>query len=136
MNLRLLSNLKYKLIRSQDLGEIWEYFWDHFGEDQNFIVLGRSTRHEFLEKVLKQVARKMFGKRARLTHVMFFRVPKQRFIHGTCRLDGKLSSVMYFEDIRAGCVAVVTSDVESESETQLARFKASSTPRRVSFSMN
>ena len=134
MDLRLLSNLKYKLITSQDLGEIWEYFWDHFGEDRHFMVLGRNTRHEFLEKVLKRVGRKIFGKRARLTHVMFVRLSKQRFIHGTCRLNGKLSSVMYFEDIRVGCVAVVTSDIKSE--TQLARFSARSSPKRVTFSIN
>ena len=117
MNLELLATLKDKLIHAPKLADVMNYFFDHFGEDPEFIGLGEATRHVFLEAVLAEVARQIFGGDAAVLDLMLTRLPDHRFIHGGGVLNGRLANVLYFEDVAVGLVCVATTP-----ETKLARF--------------
>lgn len=136
MNLSIISRLKQKLITAKDLGSVWEYFWDYIDEHPDFMQLGSPARHRFLEKVLREIGRKAFDKRVRLTKPMLIRLPKYRFIHGSCQLNGHLASVLFFEELQMGLVAIVISDYPGE--TQIVRFTSlkAENQNRWSFSLN
>lgn len=134
MNLSIIGRLKQKLITAKDLGSVWEYFWDYIDENPEFMQLGRPARHRFLEKVLREIGRKLFKKRVRLSKPMLIRLPKYGFIHGSCQLNDHLASVLYFEELQMGLVAIILSDYPSE--TQIVRFTSKKTEKRWSFSLN
>jgi hypothetical protein len=128
MDLNLLDTLKEKLVHARDFSEVWAYFFDHFGEDPEFIACGERARHSFLEAVLTQVGSELFGRKVPVSHLLLTRLPERQFLHGGFSLNGRLANVIYFEDIQVGLIAVVLS--MSSGETRLARF--SGRPRPVS----
>jgi hypothetical protein len=134
MDLTLLTTLKDKLLHTKDFTQIWEYFFDQFGEDPAFIALGERTRHPFLETVLEQVGRQLFGKPVTVAKLLLTRLPEQQFLHGGCTLNGKLANVIYFEDIHMGLLAVVLS--VTPSDTKMVRFTGQPMPANWSPSQN
>lgn len=120
MDLSLLATLKETLVHATNLSDVWTYFYDHFGEDPQFIALGQRARHPFLETVLGEVGRQLFGKTVPVDNLLLTELPEHQFVHGGCTLGGRLANVMYFEDIRMGMLAVVVSF--TSSETKMVRF--------------
>ncbi len=120
MDLTLLETLKDKLVHTTDFGKVWEYFLDHFGEDPDFIAHSEETRDAFLEAVLVQVGGQLFPGKVELANLLLTRVPGHGFLHGGCTLNGKLTNVLYFEDVRMGLLCVLPS--LSAGETKLVRF--------------
>jgi hypothetical protein len=119
MDLELLAVLKDKLVHATQFTDVINYFFDHFGEDPEFIDLGEQTRHAFLESVLAEVGYQMFGSRVAVMDLLLTRVPGRHFIHGGGILNGRVATVLYFEDIAVGLIAVASA---SSAETKLARF--------------
>jgi len=119
MDLELLAVLKDKLVHATQFTDVINYFFDHFGEDTEFIDLGEQTRHAFLESVLAEVGYQMFGSRVAVMDLLLTRVPGRYFIHGGGILNGRVATVLYFEDIAVGLIAVASA---SSAETKLARF--------------
>jgi hypothetical protein len=120
MDLSLLETLKHKLTTAKEFSPVFAYFLDHFGEEPAFIALGERTDSPFLEAMLAQIGEQMFGRKTHVRDVLLTRLSEQQFIHGTCTLNGKLTSVLYFEDIRTGLLAVIMSI--TPSDTKLVRF--------------
>jgi hypothetical protein len=119
MDLELLTVLKDKLVHATQFTDVINYFFDHFGEDAEFIGLGEATRHAFLESVLAEVGRQMFGNQVAIMDLLLTRLPERHFIHGGGTLNGRVVTVLYFEDVAVGLVAVAS---PSSKETKLARF--------------
>lgn len=120
-SLKLLSTLKMKMVQANDFGKVMDYFFDHFGENDQFMRLGEPTRHELLEQVLAATAKQTLRtSKVQITNGFFIHLPEQQFLHGACQLNGRLSNFFYFEDIDSGMVAIVTEP--TKSETQIARF--------------
>jgi hypothetical protein len=119
MDLELLTVLKDKLVHATQFTDVINYFFDHFGEDAEFISLGEATRHVFLESVLAEVGRQMFGNQVAIMDLLLTRLPERHFIHGGGTLNGRVVTVFYFEDVAVGLVAVAS---PSSKETKLARF--------------
>jgi hypothetical protein len=119
MDLELLAVLKDKLVHATQFTEVINYFFDQFGEDPEFIGLGEATRHTFLESVLAEVGRQMFGSQTAIMDMLLTRLPEKHFIHGGGILNGRVATVLYFEDVAVGLVAVAS---PISKETKLARF--------------
>jgi hypothetical protein len=120
VDLKLLHTLKQKLTTAKEFSAVFTYFLDHFGEDPEFIEQGERTHSPFLESVLAEVGKQLFGKEVRVADVLLTRLPEYEFIHGACTLGGKLGNVLYFEDVRTGLLVVLSS--LASSETKLVRF--------------
>jgi hypothetical protein len=120
MNLELLAVLKDKLVHAAKFTDVMNYFFDHFGEDPEFIALGEPTRNAFLEGVLAEVGLQMFGNQVAVMDLLLTRVPGRHFIHGGGALNGRMLTLLYFEDIAVGLVAVVAA--AAPADTKLARF--------------
>jgi hypothetical protein len=111
--------LKQKLIAAKQFEEIWDYFFDHFAQNAVFMATGQPIdRHELLEAVLAQVASALFKVDAAVIQIRYVKVPEQRFIHGCGKVNGNLTSVIYFEDIHMGIFNVV----RPNGRTEMARF--------------
>jgi hypothetical protein len=120
LDLTRLATLKDKLIHAGNFNEVFNYFFDHFGENASFIALGERVDDAFLEAVIRQVAGELFPGEVQLQQMLLTRLPEYGFIHGGFTVNGCLGNVLYFEDIRTGLLAIVTSFFPSE--TKLARF--------------
>jgi hypothetical protein len=134
MDLTLLATLKDRLIHAENFSQVWEYFLDHFGQDPDFIALGERTDDPFLEAVLTQVGTELFHREVTPTDFLLTRVPEHQFVHGGCILNGRLTNVLYFEDIYTGLLAVVMS--VTPAETKLVRFTGRRLQRNLAPSQN
>ncbi len=126
MDLSKLATLKAKLATAKDFGDVLGYFLDHFGEDPDFLKLGQPTTDDFIEQVLGQVAGQLFQRSVLIRDLRLIRLPEHEFLHGGFQVQGKLGTLIYFEDERKGLIAIAWS--ESPPETKFARFRGSPVP--------
>ena len=126
-DLSLLETLKEKLLHATDFNEVSTFFFDHFGDNPDFIALGERVEDDFLESVLLQVGTQLFAGPIVLERLLLTRLAEHGFIHGGFTLNGRLGNVIYFEDVRVGLIAVVLS--VSPSETKLVRFTGKPVPK-------
>ncbi len=120
MDLSRLATLKAKLLAAQNFGEILGYFLDHFGDHPEFMDLGEPASDEFLEQALAQVAAQLFQKAVPIRDVRLVRLPEHEFVHGGFLVEGKVGTLIYFEDIHKGLISVAWS--LSPPQTKYARF--------------
>src|SRR5438045_7298872 len=116
MDLSRLATLKEKLVHATQFSDVMNYFFDHFGENPDFFAHGERTSHALLEGILETVAEQLFGRRVPIGHLLLTRLPEYDFIHGGASLGGKPATVLYFEDIFKGPLAVVWSVRPSETK--------------------
>lgn len=107
MDLRLLETLKQKLAKSKDLAEPFEYFIDHFGTDLQFMQMGQSFQAPVLEEFIAGIAQHWFKTNLIRLDQQLVQIPKTSFVHGICRINGRQSNVIYFDDIKVGLVALL-----------------------------
>src|SRR5207244_1562321 len=92
MDLSLLKTLKQQLHEAEQFSDVWDYFMTHFGEVPEFIALGQRGSDPFLEMVLAEVGRQLFGREIRISNLLLTRIPEFGFIHGTVWIEGKLTT--------------------------------------------
>jgi hypothetical protein len=126
MDLSKLATLKAKLLTAKHFGEVTGYFLDHFGDHPAFIKLGEPTTDEFLEQVLEQVAGELFHRPVVVRDLRLVRLPEHEFVHGGFCVEGKVGTLIYFEDARKGLIAVAWS--LAPPETKYARFSGRPVP--------
>jgi hypothetical protein len=137
MDLALLATLKDKLATATNFAEVMVYFFDHFGEDPDFMGQGESGRVPFLETVLAEVGKQLYKDSGRTTLAIDFRLvrlPEQQFVHGAVTLGGKPANVIYFEDVHIGLMTVIWS--LKPPETKYVRFSGRQMPRNLTPSVN
>ena len=122
MNLSLLSQLKRKLIKEDDFSKIWDFFFNHFGEDPAFFRQGQSTEDEVLKASIQEGVDQMFGREVEIQHLILYGLPRHKFIHGGFAEEGRPGTVLYFEDLQMGLSTVPF--MPPNNETKVARFTA------------
>jgi hypothetical protein len=108
MNLEKLNALKQKIQDTQDLAEVWNDFFDHFGQRPEFIQSGQPTRHPKLQQVVQSLGKQAVNPSAAATELLLSEIPAYHFYHGACFLSGKMVSLLYFSDVNVGITAVGT----------------------------
>lgn len=134
MDLSKLVVLRDMLRTATDFSAVFSYFLDNFAESREFIGLGEPTKDPFVESVVGAVGSQIFGKNVAPPHLLLSRVPGHHFLHGGFLMNGKLATVIYFEDVPIGLVAVV--NATAPGETKYARFTRQKPPRRGEPSAN
>jgi hypothetical protein len=120
MDLSKLATLKAKLLTAQNFGEVLGYFLDHFGDHPAFLELGEPTADDFIEQVLEQVAGQLFGRKVAVKNMRLVRLPDHGFTHGGFSVEGKVGTLIYFEDEHKGLISIAWS--LAPPETKYARF--------------
>ena len=65
LDLRKLEDLKEKMQVEEDFGAIWKFFFDHFGENPEFMALGAQADEEmrlFLEPILESICKQLVNR--------------------------------------------------------------------------
>jgi hypothetical protein len=122
MDASQLQELKQKLLHEQELAPVWSFFLSHFGEDPGFIALGERAGNPFVEAVVAQVGRQLFGQDGAVRGLLLTRVADQHFIHGGFSMGARIGGVFYFEDAHIGLVVVA--DAPPSTEVKYARFSS------------
>jgi hypothetical protein len=105
LDLRKLEDLKEKMQVEEDFGEIWKFFFDHFGESPEFMALGAradETMRMFLEPILESICKQLVNREVMAAEFILTEIPDQKFYHGPCLTDAGIAVVFYFEDVKMG----------------------------------
>jgi hypothetical protein len=129
LDLRKLNMLKMKLMQEKELHVVMTYFFDHFGENPDFLDVSKPARHELLEAVIAQTVGPLTGSKSKavLLNFLLLHVDKHQFYHGAFFINGKMANVIYFDDVKMGCIAVLMS---GKGETNFVRFSAQDMPHK------
>ncbi len=119
--LQRLPNLKLKMVSESDLFAIYHYFFDHFGENDEFMQMGVQTSSLMIEQILTEIARSIFNETIRPPkQSRIIRIPERGFLHGSCIFKDRVASFFYFEDIDSGMAAFLS--MSTPGQTEMARF--------------
>jgi hypothetical protein len=129
MDLSPMQELKQKLLHESQLPPVWVYFLDHFGDKQEFRVLGDRVDHPFVEAVVSEVGRQLFGNKHPVRDLILKRIEDQNFIHGGFMIGGHIGGVIFFEDAQMGLVMVA--EMPPSIEVKYARFSGQPLRRRI-----
>ena len=102
-----LEQLKNILATAKDTSTIFEFFLTEFGENLEFMDGGTRSKNEVLEAVLRSVGEEIFGKKGKVKGLKLLNVPDTKFFHGLCEMGGQMATVIYFDDIGMGLVAIM-----------------------------
>lgn len=110
MNAEDIAELRRRMVAATDLSEFHHYFVANFFEDEAFRKMGRPlsvARAELfvricLELYLDGPASDVMAVQANLTEI-----PEFRLVYGVLSLEGKITSILYFEDLDQGLVTVI-----------------------------
>jgi hypothetical protein len=105
VDLQKLEDLKEKMQIEEDFGAIWKFFFDNFGEKEEFMHLGAradETMHKFLEPILENICKQLVNRDVMAAQFILTELPDQKFFHGPCLTDAGIAVVFYFEDLKMG----------------------------------
>lgn len=129
MDLTRMQELKRKLLHDSQLPPVWVYFLDHFGEKEEFRVLGEPINHPFVEAVISEVGRQLFGPKHSVHNLILKRIDDQHFVHGGFTIGSHIGGVFYFEDEQMGLVMVA--ERPPSIEVKYARFSGQPLRRKI-----
>ena len=106
MDLTQMQELKQKLLYEAELAPVWSFFMNHFVDNPEFIALGSQISHPFVEAVVAEVGRQLFGSDGKVNNLRLTQIADQSFIHGGFGMGLHLGGVIYFDDVQMGLVTV------------------------------
>jgi hypothetical protein len=128
MDLSLLETLREQLGKATRFSEVWDFFLTNFGEKPDFFQVGEKIQDEFLEQVLGQVGQSLFGKPVAVEAVQLLGLREHHFIHGSALINRKLTTILYFDDLCKGMLAIAWAI--KPAEMTFARFTGVPMPDR------
>lgn len=115
-----LSALQEKLLTGENFSETYDFFFDHLGENNEFMHMSKKTKHPAIKKIIGAIGEQLFNKKVTVSHFLLLKFPKTGFYHGACFIDGKMGGIIFFEEIDMGMLSVV----KDYPETSFVRFSA------------
>ena len=111
MNWKKLDELKEKMQTVEEFGEAWNFFFDHFAENNEFMSLGHPTKNEMVNKLLREVLKKCSQQHLNkasvvIADMLLIEIPNRHFFHGPAIVDGYMASVFYFDDLKMGMMSL------------------------------
>lgn len=101
--------LKEKIMTAENFNEPWNYFFDHFSGNPAFMNLGKRMESLFLQSIFEEVGERLFRKKVKVTNLLLSRISQHHFVHGACFINGRMASVLYFEDVKMGILSILGS---------------------------
>ena len=109
MKVEHFSTLKEKVLHSENFNEVWKYFFDNFSDNPAFLKMGKATQNPLLQTILEGAAERLFRQKIKVAKLMLNAIPQHHFMHGACFMQGRMASVMYFEDVKVGMLSILGS---------------------------
>jgi len=127
MDLSKLETLRDKMVKAKDFSEVVHYFMDHFGENRDFIALGKAGRSHVVETGLVKLLNQALHREVRFVSMMLMATPGTDFSHGSFMADKGFGMFFYFKDNSMGMVAAQFPELNGQ--TLFARFTAMPLPK-------
>ena len=126
MDISLLETLRVKIATENDFAKIFEYFYDHFGEDPAFFEISEpftAKANDLIVQLVAQIGGAVLKtKQIKLDNLRLLRVADYHFVHGGFMLNGAMGTVIYCDDIQKGMVAL--HKMKKNEPVHFARFSA------------
>jgi hypothetical protein len=120
MDLSRLDELKSRLAGATSFSEVWDFFFDHYG-NAAFMEVGQRTEQPVLQAAIEGIAEQVFKSKHAFVDFLVIEIAEKQFFHGCSMLDnGAMVSYLFFADINMGMAAVVRSPFGGE--TTFGRF--------------
>lgn len=104
-----LETLKDKLRNENEFSKTFQFFFDRVSRDADFMGAGKKVKYAHMKNLLKAVCEELFDETPAITGLFVIRLRRDRFYHGSCFLNGRMTAFFYFEEIDMGMVAVTIS---------------------------
>jgi hypothetical protein len=131
LDLSLLATLRYKIATATKFADVFNYFFDHFGENPEFFEVGELTEDPVLIKLISIVSGELFKtKRIVLTNMRLIEIKSEDFIHGPLIINGSMATVIYCTALQKGILCVKRPN--SGGNTDFVRFSAEMLPPNFS----
>ncbi|MDC3958212.1 hypothetical protein [Polyangium jinanense] len=122
-----MSEVKDKLVRTDDFGHVMDAFFLQLGTKLRFLTKGVRIDEQPLLGALVPMAEQMARRPLRVLEMKLVRLREHRLSHGMLYFSGWLGVVLLFEDIGMGILAMSESDLRGP--TLYGRFKFLATER-------
>jgi hypothetical protein len=103
-----LDELKTMLVRAEDFGAVYNFFFDHVASNREFIEASQRGKNDKLKEILKLIGTELLGKNCALTNLLMLKIRRDNLFHGGGFLNGCISTIIYFSDIDMGMAAINT----------------------------
>jgi hypothetical protein len=103
-----LDELKTMLVKAEDFGAVYNFFFDHVASNREFIEASQRGKNDKLKEILKLIGTEVLGKNCSLTNLLMLKIRRDNLFHGGGFLNGCISTIIYFSDIDMGMVAINT----------------------------
>lgn len=95
----------------EEFGEAWTFFFDHLGENSQFMNLGKPTKNKPVNKTLKEILKKVGQQHLNkpsvlVSNMLLIEIPNRHFFHGPAMVDNYIASLFYFEDVKMGMISL------------------------------
>lgn len=117
-----LERLKMMLVSEKDFSNTYHYFFDLLGDDDNFMKLEKWEENSDFEGIIQAVGKAFLEEEVIVDGFLLMSLPKQRFAHGLCQVNGNLTTFFFFYEISMGMVAMVNPG--GKGDALFARFTA------------
>lgn len=101
-----VETLKTVLSTGTEFGKVFHHFFDHLGADPGFLDAGKRAKNPRLKTIVREAVEKALNEKTEITNLMLIKMAKEKFYHGTCFLNGRMATVLYFEDLDMGMIAI------------------------------
>jgi hypothetical protein len=104
-----LAQLKDQVMHGKDFHKTFSYFFDHLGENEEFIGPGTSepATSEVLRSVLEKTALSYLKKdRLEMQNLVMLKARGSAFYHGGFAAAGGMFTFLFFEDVGMGLLAI------------------------------
>lgn len=110
MTMKDLEALKEQVLTGKKFEDIWNYFFDHYAETDEFFAAGNEVENPDLALVLEKVAQQQIGKTtAKASNFIIVKLNDHDFFHGTFAINGCMANFMFFKDIDVGMIVIARS---------------------------
>ena len=127
VDMQKLDTLKEKLVNAKEFSDVFNYFYDHFGENMDFVHVGKEVKFPLLKQVLVKIGQLTIKDlNAKPSQFFVIRVKSHHFYHGGFQFDRKMVNFIFFKDIDKGMLIVTSFPLGSKvlyARFSLATFK-------------
>ena len=125
MNIAKIQDLKRRLAACTDFAIFWNFYFDNFAENREFLNKGRLMTGERPRQILAEIALRVLGETSlALVNPMLVEHLESGAIHGTCMVKTKLMCILFFPDLDLGMAAL--SEIYGTGQTVYCRFSIAS----------
>jgi len=101
-----VQTLKTMLSTETEFGKVFAYFFDNLGNSREFFDAGKQSKNPNLKMIIEGATGEVFGKDVKVTNITFIRMAKDKFYHGSFFVNGRMATVLYFEELEMGMIAI------------------------------